>query len=793
MRQVRGGQGGLLRILIVAAAVAALPASTSLGEGGLLRARRWLRRPQPGVQLRGQLPPDVDPADLEPPEVTGVPPIADVMRELAAAQRNGAGARYESQDYGREGNAPRPRVIRPAEEAGWHNVSEPAAVSSAAYSDQLANDSGTGTTGAITARAEEPQVVTVELSPLGFHGVQPGKSRVEDVRKLWGEPTGTQFQETLRVDAYAQEPFREVRVASVQGVVRSIAIVLDGPLGRDRIVEHLGLDGVEAALLVDKQGNLRGYAYPECGIVLHVARPTSGSEAGGAAAEMVDGDGDESGPGHGREGHEPDAESVRLPGANAALAASGISVEGEGPQLGQARLPAPDDEGELIAVVVLEEIDPLAFVRRAEVRLPLRAEAALIDLQTALELDASCHAAHAVKSDLLTRLGRYAEALEAAEAALGADHTRYEYRLARVAALLGLGRHAEALAEAEDLLREDGQARRAPSLAARAALLAGHCYALAPRPDFGRAAQWHLRALKLAEEALGSNELRARKLAAVCLVEGHLAMAYDVAWGRWRDKPATVERWLERAAELSSECISGDLLDPTWELKLSQGALAALAGLQEQADPAKWIARAQSAAGHLLESTQDPAAREMLQWELGTALYDAVQIEQFRGELELALAHGRDAAAALAGGISGREPNAADDYLLGRLYYRLGAIHALAEENHIRATEWYDQARALLCRQPSQVPAHLLLPCGEMLVSMAVSYWEAGIRAQAIELTVQGTALMEQAVQQRQAPHDVLAVPYGNLASMFDHAGDTVQAARYRQLANKPGSVAAPR
>lgn len=973
-RPIHDRQRSLVSALALAAVLATFPGGASLGEGGLLRARRWLRRPQPGVQLKKPLPPDVDPADLEPPEVTGVPPVADVMRELAAAQRGQE--RWHRQDPpsgSRENNARDLAAVRRTEETTQYEQNNPdTALVSSDDSPPLAEGATPVGRRAAAPPAKEQQVVTVELAPLGFHGVQPGKSRVEDVLKLWGQPAATQENKALRVDVYAQEPFREIRLASARGVVRSIAIVLDGPLSRDQIVEYLGLHGLEAAPLYDERGNLTGYAYPERGLVLHVAQHAVDLNAHGSAAAHVDADKDhaqvespgdigeerphlggpeqsekvdslspDNGVGLGNHGGGPaddrglraddrakgadrrapqgdqPAEPARNRGLRAddgakpphhrgrpddgrvglaqhgrdhaedasaqvnggivdgvdaptqgedglaqaedsmaqgedglAVAEDGLAVAEDGAapaddggvaaaenggvaaenggvaaaengraaaddgalpaedglvaseddaaaddgQLAISRLSALQDQAELIGVVVLEEIDPLAFVRRAEVRLPLRAEAALVDLETALALDPRCHAALGAKSGLLMLLGRYAEALEAADAALAAERTQPEYRLARAAALLKLGRNSEALTAVQELLGEDGSGSQLePHLAARAALIAGQCAALAPRPDFILAAQWHSRALKLAEAAAGSEELLVRRMAAACLIEGHLAMAYDVAWGRWKDKPATVERWLARASQLVGEAVGSQLLDPTWELKLSQGALAALVGLQERADPASWVAQAQAAASRLLQATRDPATLEMVQWELGTALYDAVQIEQLRGELDQALAHGKDTAAALSAGVVGREPNAADDYLLGRLYYRLGAVYAMAQENHIRATEWYDQALPWLSRPASEIPKHLLLPWGEMLVSMAVSYWEAGTQSQAIELTLQGTGMMEQAVQQRQADQQVLAVPYGNLARMFDHAGNTAQAARYRQLASKLPTTVTPR
>lgn len=813
-RRMRDRKRGLVSLLALGALVATFPTGASPGEGGLLRARRWLRRPQPSVQVQKSLPADVDPADLEPPEVTGVPPVADVMRELAAAQHGQEPwHRHGPPSGNNQIDARHPAHVQLVEESTWHEENDlGTALASSDNSPHLPAHATPANRRAPAPPTEEQQIVTVELAPLGFHGVQPGKSRVKDVLKLWGQPAATQENKLLRIDVYAQEPFREIRLAYDQGVVRSIAIVLDGPLSRDQIVKHLRLHGLEAAPLYDARGNLTGYAYPERGLVLHVPQQPSGSYAHGPAGACAAADNDHAdfgAPDHGHmsgEGpHLGTAEQTEEVGPSAADNTADPPDQCAGPadhgldrakdrQLAIVRLPALRDQAEVIGVVVLEEIDPLAFVRRAEVRLPLRAEAALVDLETALALDPSCHAAFAAKSSLLTLLGRYSEALEAAEAALAAEGTRPEYQLARAAALLKLGRNAEALAAVQELLREDGRASQLkPHLAARAALIAGQCAALAPRPDFALAAQWHLRALKLAEDAVGSEELQARRLAAACLIEGHLAMAYDVAWGRWKDKPATVDRWLSRASQLVDEAVSSELLDPTWELKLSQGALAALVGLQERAEPASWVAHAQAAASRLLQATRDPATLEMVQWELGLALYDAVQVEQLRGELDLALAHGRDTAAALAAGVTGREPNTADDYLLGRLYYRLGAMDAMAQDNHIRATEWYDQALSWLGRPASEIPKQLLLPWGEMLVSMAVSYWEAGAHSQAIELTLQGTSMMEQAVQQRQANQQVLSVPYSNLARMFDHAGDAAQAARYRQLASKLPTAVTPR
>ena len=61
-----------------------------------------------------------------------------------------------------------------------------------------------------------------------------------------------------------------------------------------------------------------------------------------------------------------------------------------------------------------------------------------------------------------------------------------------------------------------------------------------------------------------------------------------------------------------------------------------------------------------------------MQWDLGMALYDAVQTYQMRGEHNSALKYGERAIECLEQGSSLNPESMADAYLLGRLYFRLG-------------------------------------------------------------------------------------------------------------------------
>ncbi len=123
-------------------------------------------------------------------------------------------------------------------------------------------------------------------------------------------------------------------------------------------------------------------------------------------------------------------------------------------------------------------------------------------------------------------------------------------------------------------------------------------------------------------------------------------------------------------------------------------------------------------------------------------------------------------------------------YLLGRLYFRLGAIHALGDKNHRLAVGWFDKALPLLEPTPAGQKIDLGRH-GESLVTMGVSYWETGKREKAVDLSQQGVALMEQAVKQGTLPRAALRVPYSNLAAMHRQLGQTAEAAHYEQLAGK--------
>ena len=124
-------------------------------------------------------------------------------------------------------------------------------------------------------------------------------------------------------------------------------------------------------------------------------------------------------------------------------------------------------------------------------------------------------------------------------------------------------------------------------------------------------------------------------------------------------------------------------------------------------------------------------------------------------------------------------------YLMGRLYFQTGAVHAIHFEDHTMACAWYDRAADLLL---NPVPVTTMAgpqQHGDALVSMGVSYWHEKYRQRAIELTQSGVDLIEQAVEKGILSSDSLAVPYGNLAAMYEAQGQRGPAAKYTRLAKQ--------
>ena len=431
--------------------------------------------------------------------------------------------------------------------------------------------------------------------------------------------------------------------------------------------------------------------------------------------------------------------------------------------------------------LVIEPINAESFVLRAETYLETRYEFCRHDLEEALKLQPNNGRANWLLARVLVASGQHEKAATAAGEAVRLDPQNAQYRITRAQVLAQTGRLSEAVEEANRAL---ALSQQRPHVKARALCLLGDLAASGMHPDYRRAVQYHMDALAAADPLITSRHPAIRLAAKEALIDAHLGAAHDIAWGKWKEKKEAVTRWLTRAASLAEEYVANDGGPEERRFRVAPRSLAACVGLRGQVDPQPWIKEALRTGEALIVAADDPLRKAQLQWDLGVALYDTLQTCQMRSEHDQALKYGDMAVTYLEQGEAKKQSPAAT-YMLGRLYFRMGAVASLRENNHAQAVTWFDKAIPLLEKPaPKDVLADLGRH-GETFISMAVSYWESGNRRRAVELTARGVELMEEAARQGSMDASALSIPYANLAAMHRQLGAADKASRFEEMATR--------
>lgn len=426
-----------------------------------------------------------------------------------------------------------------------------------------------------------------------------------------------------------------------------------------------------------------------------------------------------------------------------------------------------------VAEIVLEPITADPFLLRAETYLDSRPEESLKDVEQALALAPNHARGHWLRARLLGLKGNLNQALASCEEACRLAPADAQYRLTRAQLLGQLGRFDQAMGEAQKAIEHSGHRQH---IKARALCLLGDLYSAGAKPDYKKAVDYHMQAIQVADALTTSPHPAIRVPAKEVLLDAHLGAAHDIAWGKWNQKSMAVPAWLKRASALADDLIQTEGGTMEHHFRVAARALAACVGAQGQIDPAPWITQVLEAGQDLLAKAA-PAHKAQVQWEMGLALYDVVQIYQMRGQGELALKYGRQAVELLEQANQQKVPHGPDRYLLGRLYFRLGSLHAIGSGDHRQAVVWFDKAVPVFQQCATDLAESERGRLGETLVSMGVSYWEVGQRQRAQQLTQQGMEYMQQAVQAGLLEASALDVPKANLATMLRHLGSEARTA----------------
>lgn len=444
---------------------------------------------------------------------------------------------------------------------------------------------------------------------------------------------------------------------------------------------------------------------------------------------------------------------------------------------------APDDitphDAELVSEMLLQPLEAESFCLRAEQRSPAQLTLRIADLKQAVLLAPREAHAHWLLSRALAEAGLAEEAATEAKRAVDLESDNMAYRQQWGETLAAVGDYDDAVIITREVLDAENV-----SILVRASALheMGLLASMGDAEIAGKAVGFHNMAIAEADKLATADDAGERREAKRLLVNAHLAIAIEISHRDYEDNMDNVAQWVTRASALAEELIENDGGDLGLRIVVAERSLAALASFKPSNNPEPLIKEVEETLKEIKATTDDPLWINQLEWTVGIAYQHALEIEHHRRHPKQALEYSEKAIELMADKAEARRELAATEQLVGKLYFHIGAVHAVHESEHNEAVKWYDRAFPLMASDKPKselvVPRHE----GEALVSMAVSYWDQEDQKRAIKLTEMGADLIEQAVTGGVIAKENLAVPYGNLAAMHKQLGNTTEARRYAKL-----------
>lgn len=432
--------------------------------------------------------------------------------------------------------------------------------------------------------------------------------------------------------------------------------------------------------------------------------------------------------------------------------------------------------------ILIEPLDPDSFVLRAEGEIDRCSAYAVADLQYAIEIDPQHVRAHRLLLATTSEQGKWRQALKLAETASRLDPDDAWTRLKHAGVLLALDRPDEARAVLD---RVNTLADTSPLVMAQVSRLGGRIELARKTPDFQKAVDQFAEAIRRGSPLLTKRSPAIQAAAREVLLDAHAGTALAIARGTWQQKSRVIPKWISRAEALVAEFKGEELERQQLEMQLCRGALTVAAGTTEAIEPLPWVKRLLELRDRMGATVPDPWRRRQIDWEVGQGLADALAAAQKRGDATDMLDNATLTAAYLERGAEQRELTANERKDVGDLMFRIGIMHSLQRGDHATAVTWFDRAIPLWNDNARFERDGELGRLGESYVSMAISYWQVARREDAVTLSRRGVDLMVAAVDKSQLDERALAVPYGNLATMYAEQGDDQQSRNYAEMASR--------
>ena len=442
-----------------------------------------------------------------------------------------------------------------------------------------------------------------------------------------------------------------------------------------------------------------------------------------------------------------------------------------------------DSDASRVRAIMIEPVSSEMFRLRAQYDFDHNYQFCIEDLETALEIDPLDSEAHWLLAEYLDSAGKCRTGLKSVQKAVRLKPTNAAYRLTRARLYAKTGRDTSAISEVKAVLKE---IEMQPEVEAGAHKLLGDLQATGLRADHHAALKSHLKAIDLASQAVDDSRFAVRRKAKHVVVTAHMAVARDIAMGNFQRQSEVVPKWLLRSTELADEFIADDQGDQLLQMQIYRDTLAAYGELQKVSFEASVAAEeALRTAREMISEASDEYYKSQIERLLAESLLHAARIHRSRGKLDTAMTFANNGLALLENTREDWEETTHDQYLEALLQFTVGSVHAIRDDDHDDAVEWYSKARSSFVGSSFFTPLYAERSHGEMYVSMGLSYWEHGDQAKAIKVTRTGADLMKQAVEEGSLQLRAMAVPYGNLATMHGRLGEGKKSQDYAKLVAK--------
>ncbi len=596
---------------------------------------------------------------------------------------------------------------------------------------KLADESESPKANGPARRAAAARAESIPFEPVKFQGVSVGKTSKHELITAWGQPADSSNSPEGEILVYHKSPFQAVEaLIDKGGIASTIKITLAASIESKKLTEQLSLTEIGSVTITDEADRPEGLVFPERGVLFIFA----------------------------------DSENESAEGSDPAVAV----------------------ETARVSHVAIQPLDARMFALRAEKHLHGPYDQNINDLKLAIALDPEYANAYALLAKIFLATGQADSADAAADEACDIEPKNASYQLLRAQARELLGEYDDAVLKVRAVLdREDLSSLDRAQALHRMARLAS----LGDGEIASKAISFENRAIEVADKLATSKDAKERRAAKHLLVEAHVAVAEEIARQSYNQKVESLAQWIGRASGLAEDFITQDNGSVELRLLIAQRVLASLASFRPTLDPGPWVAEAEESAKTLLSQSDDEMWQQHVKWELGIAYLNALRVEHTRRQTDACLKYGQLAIDNLSVGASCRQAVHSSEQLVGQLYFQMGAVYAVHKLDHAKAVEWYDKAAPMLTSERPVSELYAPRREGEMLVSMGVSYWQLGNQNQALDLTQTGVSLVEAAVENGVLAKTTLAVPYGNLATMYEQLGQEANATKYSDLAK---SVAAP-